>query len=93
MKLEDYSLRSSNLDNDLIFFKVNSNIELAKQQLYVTGNKSYALEILNDCVLIKPSDYNIWQLLGSAYLMNKNFDMSNMCFKTSITNKFRFDRS
>ena len=71
------------MDNDLIF-KVNTNIELAKQQLYVTGNKSYALEILNDSVLIKPSDYNIWQLLGSAYLMNKNFDMSNMCFKTAL---------
>ena len=76
-------IRSLNLDNDLIF-KVNSNIELAKQQLYVFGNKKYALDILNDCIQIKPTDHNIWQLLGSAYLMNKNFEMSETCFKTAL---------
>ncbi len=71
------------MDNDLIF-KVNSNVELAKQQLYVFGNKKYALDILNDCIQIKPTDHNIWQLLGSAYLMNKNFEMSETCFKTAL---------
>jgi len=65
-------------DHYLIMF------DLANLMTFKTGEKDKGLEFFAKCVQKLPMVDTAWSGLGSAYLMNREFDMAQKAFETSL---------
>ena len=60
-------------------------INTAQKEIYLYGNRQKGLEILSDCVHVKPDDHKLWVKLGNANIVNKYLDMAKICYDTALT--------
>ena len=58
--------------------------DLASLKLFKTGEKEEALELLFKCVEKLPQLPNNWAMLGTAYIMLREFEMAKTCFETAL---------
>ncbi len=58
--------------------------DLASLKLFKTGEKEEALELLFKCVQKLPQLPNNWAMLGTAYIMLREFEMAKTCFETAL---------
>ena len=65
-------------DHYLIMF------DLANLMTFKTGEKQKGLELFAKCVQKLPMVDSAWSGLGSAYLLNREFDMAQKSFETSL---------